>query len=824
MSRENQNLLCSYIGPEGEVVHCNDDFLRLLGQGATLKGKSIRKLFPSIEAEKLLAAIDSCRNRPGQTVSIEITTVVQGREHYFLWSVFTGENGGVQLIGRDITQERQLQRDLLFQDSLLQNIQDAVISTDPLFRIKAYNQAAVEIYGLPSEGVIGKPISEFISYHYPFTSRDEAADQLFRTGRWRGIVHFRKGSENIVLEGSVSAVKNHLGETTGYVAVNRVHQEDAYEEALHQFEALFGYLDDGVFLLDSHTRLHFCNEKAREIGAKAYGSGFSEGESILSALPAHRRQFVQDGIGKVLHGETIRYEVEVPLCGQPSLWLDCCYFPVRNRKGQLHFIGAIVKDITQRKAVTELERERREAQDHLYHARYQFEQFMENSPLVAWITDDAGIMTYMNPLYRKTYGFSAEDVDKPIDQLFPPAMAREYRQNNRTVIRGGKPVITIEPAVLPNGQRQVLKIFKFPLYLNGRKLVAGWAVDITDQNQLQDELARSLEHYDYIGEATSDAIYEWNVASGCVRWGRGFNRMFGYTEEISEHFIHVHPDERQSVIDRMVGLLNDDSVDRWELEYRGITATGEVKHILSRAFVLREEGSPMRVIGALQDVTRQKDLQARLVAQERKSRRQVVRSIIETQEKERRNLSVELHDNVNQMLASCKLMLEVARENGPNAPLLTEKSYQGLQEVINEIRKISHELNPSIVEDVGLIDAIHQMVDTINLTGRMVVSFRHEGVRPLREEDRIAIYRIIQEQLSNIIKYAEARQVLIELDMSGGQTLLRITDDGVGFDTQTAKKGLGLKNIYHRVDYYAGTMNIFSEKDQGCVLEIRLQL
>ena len=225
------------------------------------------------------------------------------------------------------------------------------------------------------------------------------------------------------------------------------------------------------------------------------------------------------------------------------------------------------------------------------------------------------------------------------------------------------------------------------------------------------------------------------------------------------------------------------------------------------------------------DITEQKELQRKLVQQEKENKKEMVRSIIETQEKERRKLSVELHDNINQILSSCKLMLEVARENGENAPVLTEKAYQSLQTVISEIRKLSHELNPSAIDDVGLLDAINEMIDKINASEKLTVRFDHDRTDyndNINQQDKIAVYRIIQEQLSNIIKHAKATEVTIQLTQSGSQLFLEIMDNGIGFDPATVKKGLGLKNISNRVEYYHGKLEISQAK--GCHMRIVLNM
>jgi two-component system sensor histidine kinase UhpB len=172
-------------------------------------------------------------------------------------------------------------------------------------------------------------------------------------------------------------------------------------------------------------------------------------------------------------------------------------------------------------------------------------------------------------------------------------------------------------------------------------------------------------------------------------------------------------------------------------------------------------------------------------------------------------------------------MLEVAKENKDKAPLLTEKSYQSIQLAITEIRKISHNLNPSAVEDFGLSEAITEMVDKINLSEKVKVDFKFFATvkkTPLKSEDKIAVYRIVQEQLNNILKHANAKNVFIDLAIKPLKIHLFIEDDGNGFNPKKINKGIGLKNIHHRVEYYHGTIAIESGKNKGCKMTITLNI
>lgn len=229
----------------------------------------------------------------------------------------------------------------------------------------------------------------------------------------------------------------------------------------------------------------------------------------------------------------------------------------------------------------------------------------------------------------------------------------------------------------------------------------------------------------------------------------------------------------------------------------------------------------MRVIGAIQDITEQKKLQKQIVEQEQKLKRKLVKSIIEAQENERRHLSVELHDNVNQLLTSCKLMLEYAKENETAAKHLIEKAYQSISTVIQEVRLISHDLNPSLIQDMGLLEAIEQLVEKINLTQKLKVHFYTNSLsRIFKEAERMVIYRIVQEQVNNILKHAQASTVVIQLLEKNGYVNLSISDNGIGFNQKSVKLGLGLRSIKNRVDYCNGTMKIHSSPGKGTMLGV----
>jgi PAS domain S-box-containing protein len=585
-------------------------------------------------------------------------------------------------------------------------------------------------------------------------------------------------------------------------------------------------VNEPLILLDAKLIIAFINESANAVIKKVSGIFFKPGENILDLLDGEEQINLKKHLEQALSGKYVQQQVKI-LNNNEWIWLECLFKPLNSGHG-INGISAVLKNIS---SIKEDESERnKKKEEKRFHSKALFESFMENTPLSAWITDAKGIIHYLNPAFRKLYNLPLDDLSRTMDEIFPKDLSEEYKENNLLALKSGHMIEVVERTLKPDGTMAIYRAFKFPMNIDGETMIGGWSIEITEEAKLQEQLTNSIERYSFVNEATSDAIYDWDPTSDILYRGKGFAILFGYHDPyvpLDFRFAHIHPADIEKIKKTYLDALDDTTLKRWKLKYRLKDAKGIYKNVVDKAFIIRENGKVVRVIGAIQDITEYNQLQEKLVLQEESKKRAIVRSIIETQEKERRQLSVELHDNVNQILSSCKLMLEVAKENKDKAPLLTEKSYQSIQLAITEIRKISHNLNPSAVEDFGLREAITEMVDEINLSEKVKVDFKFSATvkqSPLKSEDKIAVYRIVQEQLNNILKHAHAKNVFIELAIRNSKIHLFIEDDGKGFNPKKISKGIGLKNIHHRVEYYHGTIAIESGKNKGCKMTITLNI
>jgi two-component system sensor histidine kinase UhpB len=196
------------------------------------------------------------------------------------------------------------------------------------------------------------------------------------------------------------------------------------------------------------------------------------------------------------------------------------------------------------------------------------------------------------------------------------------------------------------------------------------------------------------------------------------------------------------------------------------------------------------------------------------------------QEKERNHLGKELHDNINQVLATIKMFLGMSLENEKLRPELIQRSLKNVNYAIEEIRKLSKSLVAPSLGDIGLADALQELADEINLSKQLQVKFINEiDLRYKMDENmELMLYRIAQEQLNNINKYAKASNAIITVRTEKGNLFFSVSDNGIGFNTSLKPRGIGLKNIGSRVDFYSGRMNIISAEGQGCTIEINIPL
>lgn len=201
----------------------------------------------------------------------------------------------------------------------------------------------------------------------------------------------------------------------------------------------------------------------------------------------------------------------------------------------------------------------------------------------------------------------------------------------------------------------------------------------------------------------------------------------------------------------------------------------------------------------------------------------MIRAVIEAIERERRSIGQELHDHINQILATALLTIDMARDpiHG-DAFLRATKEHIHL--AIDEIRKLSHKMAPAILDDSTLKQLFEDLLQSVNPTGTLETHLEFdECINSRTSEDiQVNLYRILQEQLKNILKYAGASRIEVSVLLKEDSVQMRTVDNGKGFHPAAVKSGIGLSNMRKRAISFGGTILINSAPGKGCEIIVEI--
>ena len=253
-----------------------------------------------------------------------------------------------------------------------------------------------------------------------------------------------------------------------------------------------------------------------------------------------------------------------------------------------------------------------------------------------------------------------------------------------------------------------------------------------------------------------------------------------------------------------------------------LDSTGKKIFCEARLTLLLHGDQPL-IRASVLDVTERVELEKRLANEKQEKQREITEAVITAQENERSFLGEELHDNINQILAASKLYIDYSMKTGEVRKDLIIQGREYIISAMEEIRKLSSSLLPPSLGEISLKNAIDDLLEMIGNANKLtfIKKWHVADENKFSEKLKLTIFRIIQEQLNNIIKHADAKKVTIGLTEKSGILLLSVKDDGKGFDTSARRKGVGLKNIMSRTSFFNGEVTVDSEPGKGCELLVK---
>ena len=488
-------------------------------------------------------------------------------------------------------------------------------------------------------------------------------------------------------------------------------------------------------------------------------------------------------------------------------WLEAT---MTNLLGDCDLQGVVIafRDIT----------EKLENEDRLKSSEDSWLNLFLGNPLPMWIYDLATLQFLdVNQAAIQKYEYSREEFlritvkdIRPVEDKQKLADAITSRKS-KTFVQGN-----LWRHRTKNGKELVVEISSHSIHFNGRDAVLVLVSDVTWSKQAEQIAVKALRQNTAILESITDGFFAVDQGWIITYWNKKAETLVGLSREdiVGNNLWKIFENTDDLKFRREYERAMTEKVPvHFEEYYYPISMWMDVTVYPS------EEGLAVY----FRDITERIEIEKALRETGMQRQRIVTAATIQGQENEKEKIGRELHDNINQILATAILYLDQSLSAMDSREKVLE-SKELIVMATREIRELSHTLLTPALHQFGLLKSIDELMRPIEAAGKLHVIREWESFpeNTLGVEQQLTIYRIVQEQLNNILKHAGAKTVRISLSMLSEKRFaeLLIVDDGKGFDVGHKKDGVGLRNIKSRAELFDGDVYLWSEPGKGCRLSV----
>ena len=834
---------------EGKIVDVNKAQAEMIGHTVEeLTGRSVNEyyLYPDrrIEMIELLKSNGKVRDfemtlrkSDGSIITelLNLDKVQIGIIHYVLAT------------GRDITERKRAEEALRESEEKYRNVVERAndgiaIVQDTL--VKYVNATLAEVAGCTIEELIGAPFADYI---YP-DDLGKVADRYKRRIAGEDVapvyeiaVRHKDGSKvyvevnagMIMYQGKPAElviVRDLTERKRAELASKRAEEALRYERNL--LRTLIDNLPDAVYVKDTECRKTVANAAdVRYMGQQSEAEVL--GKTDFDFYPADAAAvYHADDQSVVQTGQPVLNKAEFLVDKEgKEHWFSTSKLPLHDEQGRIIGLVGVGRDITERKRAEEALRLEKE----------NFRRSLDESPLGVRIVTADGDTLYANRAILDFYGYDGlEELRKtPLRARYTPESYTEFQKRRQQRERGDFSTSEYGISIIrKNGEVLHLEVHRKQVLWDNAKQFLVMYQDITERKKAEEEVALLGHTIRSIGECVSVTDTENKI----LFVNEAFLRTYGYTadELIGKPIAVIRSPRSESAAEK---VLSTTLKGGWQGELVNRKKDGTEFPIALSTFVIRnEKGQPIALVGIAADITERKlaEQASKRVEERLKSSREQLRALAahlhRVREEERKHLAQEFHDQLGQTLTALKMDLtmlqrQVADKEKELSRTAVSVDIQAMQQIadhaIGSIREIMAELRPELLDQLGIMPALEFEAESFQRkSGISCVFTSLVDEIQLDQEKSIALFRIFQEALTNVVRHAKATSVRANIRMEGTNLLLEIKDNGVGIlpGAEDAKDSFGIIGMRERALVFGGAFEIRGAKGEGTTIVLRLPL
>jgi PAS domain S-box-containing protein len=723
------------------------------------------------------------------------------------------------LIGfiRDITSRKKHENTLSYQAMLLESVSDAVVSLDVNRAIVSWNKASENLYGFRAGEAMGKRIPELVLFEFNNTTKEKVFEQVLAEGSWKGefnFIHPKTGKKLYLLSG-INGLKDGDNNLIGFIITSRdiTEREEigaALKASNERFELVAQATNDVIWDHDFIKDETWGNARLFDLYGLKPGDDKINFAMFMENIHPDARSGIEQRLKTAIENKNVSLSEIFQFKdakGKYRTFFDRAQIKYDDSGLPLRILGAM-EDIT----------EREEAQKEISASEEKYRTIIEQAADGIFIADSDTYLIEVNSAGCRLSGYSKEELRKLRFVDVIPAQDLVANPVLITQMKNGQSVINERRLITKGGTIIDVEISAQKL-LDGRYQI--FARDIGERKRADEILRESEKKYKLLFTHNPQPMWMSTLPGlDIIDVNESAVKQYGYSRE---EFLKLNLKDLRPLED-VAGFL--DKIENIDL---GLTNSRQWRHQKKDGTIIQVEVITHEIVyegkkvwlSSPHDVT-EEHLAKELLQKSFEDIRQLASNLQSIREDERTKIAREIHDELGQQLTGLKMDIHwLSKRMNTTDKVINDKVKQSI-ELINativSVRKISTDLRPSILDDLGIMAALEWQGEEFEKRSGIRVKFNNQAGEILLAPDAATtIFRIYQESLTNVARHANAASVNVNLYKEDSRLFFSISDDGSGFDLETIskKKTLGLLGIKERTLLLNGSYEFKSKPGHG---------